>query len=141
MTVEPLRPGERALAVGLRVHPSQERFIASNRASLDEAARGDHCVPLLVRAGGEPVGFAMHARDPDDGRRWIYRLMIDARFQGRGLGRAALAALLERLAGEPAVIVGVHPDNHPALRLYRKAGFRPTGEIIGGETILIRDAQ
>jgi diamine N-acetyltransferase len=141
VTVAPLRPEERDLAQALAVHPDHARFVATNRASLDEAAHGGHCVPMLVRAGGAPVGFAMHALDPDDGQRWIYRLMIDARFQRRGLGRAALAALLDHLAHEPRVVIGVHPDNHPALGLYRQAGFRPTGETIGGETILARDRQ
>jgi diamine N-acetyltransferase len=140
VTVAPLRPGEHAVALALRPHPHQAGFVASVRASLEEAARNPACVPLLIRAGGTPVGFAMHALDPDDGNRWIYRLLIDARHQRRGYGRAALFRLVALLAGTDAcIMIGVHPANHAASRLYEAAGFRPTGQVIDGETIMRLD--
>ena len=45
--------------------------------------------------------------------------------QGRGVGRAFLAALLDDLAA-PRVHVSTARANEPALRLYRGAGFRET---------------
>ncbi|OCP38696.1 GNAT family N-acetyltransferase [Ensifer sp. LC163] len=91
---------------------------------------------------GQPVGFAMYALDPDDGNHWIYRLMIDARNQGKGFGRKALAAVVETMATIPgcdAIYLGVYPDNTRAHALYRRFGFRETGQIIGGETVLRLD--
>jgi diamine N-acetyltransferase len=44
--------------------------------------------PLVVMAGGEAVGFGLWGCDPDTGRYYIMRMMIDAAHQGKGLGRA-----------------------------------------------------
>lgn len=70
----------------LLVSGEQKSFVVSNGDSLDEAEDNPGCVPLIIRAQGLPVGFAMYALDEDDGNYWIYRLMIDARFQGKGYG-------------------------------------------------------
>lgn len=68
---------------------------------------------------------------PPEGRLWLDRLLIDARFQGRGYGRAALEALLERLPEYPEkdVYLSVIEGNDVATWLYEQYGFR----FIGGE--------
>ena len=61
------------------------------------------------------------------GRLWLDRLLIDRRFQGRGYGRAALAALLERLEREyhkKRIYLSVVEANRPAAALYESFGFR-----------------
>lgn len=138
ITVTPLQPQDHTAVLALSVAPDQDDLIASNADSLDEAAERPECVPLLIRAAGEPVGFAMYALDPDDGQYWIYRLMIDQRFQGRGHGGAALAAIVALLAGRldcSRVIISYHPENVRAAALYRRFGFRETGEVFAGETV------
>nr|WP_225778363.1 GNAT family N-acetyltransferase [Pseudomonas sp. Marseille-Q3773] len=127
----------------LRVRDEQSEFIASNTESLEQAADSPWCEPLAVRAqhSGEMVGFLMHALDPDENSRWIYRLMIDHQHQGRGYGRAALRALLaylQQLPGGPGVALGVAPENIGARRLYAGEGFVETGEVIDGELIMRR---
>lgn len=142
ISLTPISPDQQDAVRRLAVAPEQADFVASNAESLAEAAQRPECVPLAIHAGQELVGFAVYALDPDDGRHWIYRLMIDARFQGRGHGGAALAALLELMAGLPGcslVKLGVAPANHRAARLYERLGFRPNGEIIDGETILVHE--
>ena len=65
------------------------------------------------------------------GRLWLDRLLIDRRFQGRGYGQAALAALLERLEREyhkKRIYLSVVEANRPAAALYESFGFRFTGE-------------
>ncbi|MTW16416.1 GNAT family N-acetyltransferase [Rhodoplanes serenus] len=139
ITVEPLDPADHARVISLRPHPHQAAFVASNAESLEDAADNPACVPLIIRAAGEPVGFAMYALDEDDGNYWIYRLMIDARVQGRGYGRAAVIRIVEMLSRIPGcdrVVLGVKPDNERARRLYEAVGFRPTGEIIDGEIVM-----
>ena len=46
-------------AFGLKVHPGQERFVASNAVSIAQAHFHPEAWFRLVRAGGVPVGFAM----------------------------------------------------------------------------------
>ena len=123
----------------LRVSEDQSSFVASNEDSLDEAEDNPACVPLIIRAEGEPVGFAMYALDEDDGNYWIYRLMIDARAQGRGYGRAALMQIIRTIAEHPdcsCVVLGVKPENERARRLYENVGFRITGDVIDGEVVM-----
>ncbi|MEN5248835.1 GNAT family N-acetyltransferase [Brucella pseudintermedia] len=139
VTLEPVRPTDYQQVTALHPHPHQQDFVASNEESLEDAEENPACVPLLIRAGGEPVGFAMYALDEDDGNYWIYRLMIDARHQGKGYGRAALKqllALLSELPDCPFVILGLQPGNDGAQRLYEQTGFRMTGEVICGERIM-----
>ena len=82
----------------------------------------------------------MYALDPDDGNYWIYRLMIDARFQGRGFGTAALqaiVALMRTLPGCSSIVLGVVPANAGAARLYRRGGFKERGDELDGETVMV----
>lgn len=126
----------------LTVDESQTDFIASNDESLEELAERPECVGFAVMAEGQPVGFAMYALDPDDGNHWICRLMIDISHQGKGFGGKALAALVKTMAAIPgceAIYLGVYPDNTRAQALYQRFGFRETGQIIGGETVLRLD--
>jgi putative acetyltransferase len=56
-------------------------------------------------------------------------MMVSERFQGRGVGRELLGALVA-LADELAltrVELGVYPDNERALRIYERAGFEHEG--------------
>ncbi|PUA43498.1 spermidine acetyltransferase [Pseudomonas protegens] len=132
---------EEAQCCALQVRDEQSDFIASNAESLEQADQSPWCEPLAVRAShsGELVGFLMHALDPDDNGRWIYRLMVDRRYQGMGYGRAALRALLaylRPLPGGPWVTLGVAPDNREARNLYASEGFLETGEVIDGELVM-----
>lgn len=134
-------PEEQAHCRSLRVQDDQFDFVATNAESLQEAAESPWCQPLAIRAAdsGEMVGFLMHALDPDENSRWIYRLMIDQQYQGRGYGRAALraaVALLRDLPGGPGVALGVVPENTGARQLYAAEGFVETGEIIGRELVM-----
>jgi len=126
----------------LEVAPAQQDFVASNEDSIEEADDGDHCVPFAIYADNQPVGFTMYALDPDDDNYWIYRLMIDQRYQRRGYGRQALLQMLKLMATLPGcghVTLSVVPDNETAMALYRAVGFRATGEIIGGEVVFRHD--
>ncbi|HWV22428.1 MAG TPA: GNAT family N-acetyltransferase [Devosia sp.] len=129
----------RASALALRPKPDQQQFVATNERSLQQAVQSPSCIPFLILAGTQPVGFAMYALDPDDGNYWIYRLMIDGDFQGRGYGTRALAAMTDMMfetTGCPFITLGVAPENVTAIKLYERAGFRDAGFEIDGEMIM-----
>ena len=55
--------------------------------------------PFAIYADKKLVGFCMFsfapkAKDPDD-RYWLWRFMIDKRYQGRGYGQAALKEIIK----------------------------------------------
>ena len=121
----------------LTVRPGQQRFVNAVTHYLCLCAYGDTWHPLAVTRGGAVVGFVMWAAD-DDASRWIGGLVIDARHQGQGLGRAVVRQLRERLIAEPGcpnVALSYEPDNTVARGLYRSMGFRETGETEDTELV------
>jgi diamine N-acetyltransferase len=127
----------------------QTDFVASNVFSLAQAAyqRQPHLIPLGVYDSDTMVGFVMYAdpaSPPDElGRTWIYRVMIGQDYQGKGYGRAAMVALLDRMraATPPPRLIALdfHEDNHVAAQLYESLGFERTGEQEGHEVVAMLD--
>ena len=92
----------------------------------------------LTDADGVMVGFTMLAYAPESADDyWLYHFFIDQRFQGRGYGALALDQLLALIRTRHprchAVQLTTHPQNQRAQRLYTRAGFRATGELLDGE--------
>ncbi len=141
MTVE-LRPVTAANwreCVGLRTTDAQADFVATNVISLAQAYVEPYWIPEAIYGDGPMVGFVMHGRDPDDDEApWVLRLMVDARFQGRGYGREAMRQVIERYRATPdtpVLAISYEPENVVAAKLYAQLGFRETGEVIEGETV------
>jgi diamine N-acetyltransferase len=138
--------------IELSVAPEQQGFVASNLQSLADAyVWREAAEPYAVYSGDELVGFALlfpFAGDADESipepgtelGMVLVRLMIDARFQGRGYGRDALEAIVENVRdrGLPTVRLSVVPENEQALEFYRRNGFTETGAIDGGEIVMER---
>ncbi|MFY7958834.1 MAG: GNAT family N-acetyltransferase [Elsteraceae bacterium] len=123
----------------LRVRPDQRDFVATNLSSLIQAWSDRSAHALAIYNGARMVGFALVAFEPHERVWWICRLMIDRDAQGLGFGRGAMMQILERLKRAPGcdrVLIGHHPANAPAQRLYLSLGFRPTGRRLGIEEIL-----
>jgi diamine N-acetyltransferase len=139
IVLEPVGRGNLDAVLALRTSADQRRFVADNAISLALAYAQPECVPRAVRVGPGLVGFVMWALDREDHCPWIYRLMIDRRRQGRGYGRATLAAATERIRAswptERRLRLGVHPENVAAITLYRSAGFVERG-MMGNEILM-----
>jgi diamine N-acetyltransferase len=85
----------------------------------------------------------MYGHVPADGRCWIIGLIVDARRQRQGIGRAALELLLARMeaeSGGASLLLTVNPENVAAIRLYEAFGFRDTGRRQHDEMIMRRAA-
>jgi diamine N-acetyltransferase len=119
----------------LDVGPDQQGFVASNSNSIAEAYFEPKAWFRAIYAGEEPAGFAMVWRDPEEQTFYIWRFMVDARFQSKGVGRRALELLLDeaRADGVPEVTLSVVPGPGSALAFYERCGFVATGEMHGGE--------
>ncbi|RDI99199.1 GNAT family N-acetyltransferase [Dyella solisilvae] len=136
----PLRPA--LLALG--VHDEQYAFVGRVADSLADAESCEGSEPMAVLCDGEPIGFyrvEKHARtlagvDFEHPTLGLRSFFIDARWQGRGLGRLALMAAMRDMAlRHPMardVALTVNLRNAPGLALYLRAGFRETGGLYHG---------
>lgn len=122
----------RAVAA-LETAPHQRGLVAENALTLAEAALyGEIAVCRAVEHDGVLVGFVALALE--EGKPpWIWRLMVDHRRQGEGLGRAAVALAIElarELRPEAREIRLSHVvrayDPGP---FYERLGFTYTGEV------------
>lgn len=85
---------------------------------------------------GAPVGKAGFHGAPDERGMVEIGYAVDPAHRRRGYARAALEALLERAASEPAarvVRLTISPLNQPSLELIRPYGFREVGMQIDEE--------
>jgi diamine N-acetyltransferase len=125
--------------VRLSVGEAQKNFVASNMFSLAEAKADRVSNPYAIYADEQIVGFIMYDFNPEENRGYVSRLMVDARFQGKGYGRAAMAEVVDRLKRVPGIRdiqTSFHPENHVAEALYASLGFARTGEVVDGEIVV-----
>jgi GNAT superfamily N-acetyltransferase len=108
-----------------------ERFLEPLPDIVRVVQRGAAHTLVGIEAAGTLAGFyVVHPDRRDRACWWLGWLAIDVRWQGAGLGRAAMAAAMARLAriaGCRRIRLLVAHDNAPALRLYNRAGFQVTG--------------
>lgn len=119
----------------LAVSEEQRGFLDSAVGILARGYVYRNCRPKLFAMvhDGAPVGLAF-VRDMDEEPACyeLQQFMIDARFQNRGFGTAALAQILFLLREEgkyPCVEVCVKEHDAPALHVYHKLGFADTGYV------------
>jgi diamine N-acetyltransferase len=131
----------------LAVAPGQDRFVAGVTDSLIEAAETPGACPWYrgVYDGESPVGFVMISDNiPPDrteylGPYFLWRLLIDARFQRLGYGRAVLDLIVEYVRVRPGaeILFTSHvPGEGGPLDFYLKYGFTLTGDVFDGEPVL-----
>ena len=140
----------REAVVALRVASPQKAFIPEVEESLAEARETPEGNPWFraVYADDLPVGFVMLSWDvePDPpriiGPWFLWRLLIDERYQGRGYGREAvrLVADVAREHGASALLTSHALGVGSPGPFYRRIGFVPTGaRDERGEIILVLD--
>lgn len=144
LSLEPVDAGSWRAVYDVAPRPDQSRWVSPVARYLALCAYGQQWQPLTIRVDDDVVGFVMWAVD-DDGSHWIGGLVIDAGCQGRGHGRAALLALLERFAASgqegyrrAGAALSYDPDNAVARELYRSLGFVETGEREDDEVVARR---
>jgi diamine N-acetyltransferase len=123
------------LVTALDVAPEQRGLVQPNAVSIAEAYFEPKAWFRAIYCGEEPAGFVMVFRDRDERVFYIWRFMVDARYQGRGIGRRALELLLDeaKADGVTEVKLSVVPGDRGAMGFYERFGFRPTGVEEGGQ--------
>ena len=127
----------------LRVAPAQERLVATNAESIAEAYFSrDVAWFRAVYMGDTPVGFVMLADDPAEGRYYLWRFMIDARYQRTGVGRRALEMVFDDVRTRPGakfLYTSCVPGEGSPGPFYEKMGFAYTGDEDEGELVMRRE--
>lgn len=90
----------------------------------------DHLVSLLLLDSNAPIAYG-HI-DPENGINWL-GIAVAKTHQGRGLGKMMISELIRRsqLLGLKTITLSVDNDNHRAIALYEKVGFRKDKESSG----------
>ncbi len=130
MTVVQLRDiateADRAAVLTLRRGPGQERYLGSMESHFEDAVTDARACPRMwsVHDGDLLVGFVMisdgipaerlAADDDIVGPYFLWRLLIDERFQGRGYGAATIDAVVAYLRTRPDAEVAPGPAARPA---------------------------
>ena len=130
----------------LSVAENQQGFVAPNAVSLAEALFSDEAWYRAVYDNEELVGFVMLSDEslkkapPAEPNIGLWRLMIDQRYQRRGIGREVMRLVLEYVRSRP----GIHyfytsyvPGPGGPGPFYLGLGFEPNGEVEDGEVVLL----
>ncbi|OAA74252.1 GCN5- N-acetyltransferase [Cordyceps fumosorosea ARSEF 2679] len=103
--------------IDLDTHPHQRGNVSTNARSLCEAHYSPDAWVRAIYAGDALVGFLMMSIWEPDAWASIWRFMIDARFQGRGCGAAAIRAAAAHVRAA-----------HPEMRTLRLMSAGPGGK-------------
>lgn len=136
----------RCAVEALSVSPLQEQFVASVAESLVEAVEesGGRAIYWAIYAEDVPVGFVMISDEVDGPGyipQYLWRLLIDQRYQGRGYGSAALGLIVDYFRGRPGVEViwtSCGEGDGGPLGFYERFGFEQTGDRVFDDEILLR---
>jgi diamine N-acetyltransferase len=127
----------------LAVAPAQRRFVSTVRASMREAAAEPDARALnwAIYDDELPVGFVMIADDvgsPEYIAHFLWKLLIDERYQRRGLGTAALDLIVAffRGRGVGEIRTSAGQGEGSPIAFYERYGFTRTGQLHGNEIML-----
>ncbi|MFC4784860.1 GNAT family N-acetyltransferase [Nocardioides sp. MAHUQ-72] len=150
LSLREITEDNRAAVESLAVTEDQTHYVASVTESLAEAAELPDAKPWYraLYADDEPVGFVMisdgiSVDNPEYlGPYYLWRLLVDFRFQGRGYGTAALDLVVEHVRSRPdarVLLVSHVVGPRSPGPFYERYGFRPTGHVHEGEPVLELD--
>lgn len=127
--------------LSLDVASHQQAFVATNAVSIAQAYFEEKAWFRAIYADETPVGFLMLYDDVETAEYFLWRFMIDARYQGLGFGRQAMGLLFAHVRSRPGAtelyVSHAEGDGDPG-GFYRKLGFGYTGEMDGGERVMKR---
>jgi len=126
----------------LKVKEDQRRFVATNAASIAQAHFCKQAWFRAIYAGQRPVGFVMLYIDRKKADYGVWRFMIDARYQRKGLGTRAMLQVIElvkNLPGAKTLSLSHGPGRGNPSPFYKTFGFVHTGELNEGEKVMKLD--
>lgn len=126
----------------LELLEEQTHYMEPNAISIVQSKFEPTLKPYAIYFEEKVVGFLMFnsVKEELDGY-WVYRIMVDKKFQGKGIGKAATELMIAEISQLPdakRIVVGYHPDNKGAHYLYSSLGFVDHGDRFGKEMAVIK---
>lgn len=150
VSLREVTPANRHAVEQVSVSPEQSNYVSSVTESFVDAAEAPEAAPRYwaLYAGEEVVGFVMISDGISEGHPellgpyYLWRLLVDSRWQGRGLGRAALDLVVDYLRTHrpdaTELLTSVSPGTVASPRgFYEAYGFTATGAVADGEDVLV----
>ncbi len=120
----------------LEVDQAQKHLVAPNAISIAQAYFEPKAWFRAIYADETPVGFVMLYDDPDEPHYFLWRFMIDARYQKLGFGKRAMDLVIDYVRTRPGakeLSLSCHPGEDGPEPFYRRYGFILTGRMLGDE--------
>lgn len=117
----------------LEVAPKDQRRVASVEYSLAQAwlyRDSEVLFPYAVKSGQLTVGFLLLSYQPMENSYYIWRLLIDQKYQNQSFGKEVIRQVLQRARDDQQchkVTVNYVIGNHKMLYILEKFGFQPVG--------------
>lgn len=117
----------------LEVAPKDQRRVASVEYSLAQAwlyRDSEDLFPYAVKSGQLTVGFLLLSYHPMENSYYIWRLLIDQKYQNQRFGKEVIRQVLQRARDDQQchkVTVNYVIGNHKMRYILEKFGFQPVG--------------
>jgi len=154
VTLVEITPDNHEAVLAVRVAPEQEKFVGTVHAALADAVAYPEAMPwyraVYARSDQDeraiPVGFVMiswnvESQPPEIIGPWfLWKLIIDERYQRRGYGAAVIRQIADVLRAEGAteLLTSYTPGEGGPGGFYERVGFVPTGELDQDGEIIMR---
>lgn len=124
----------------LNVSEHQKKFVAPNSVSIAQAYFSDYAWFRAIAYDGLFVGFVMLHDEPEKPEYFLWRFMIDEKYQGNGFGKRALELLVDYVKKRPdatELYTSCVPGEGSPSKFYEKFGFVETGEKEENEDVYL----
>lgn len=122
--------------IKLDVAADQKDLVAPNSVSIAQAAHTTNRWERAIYADDEPVGYVLLSENRTKPRYYLWRYMIDHRYQRMGFGRSAMELVIEYVRTLPnatEMYVTYVPVDRGPRDFYARLGFQDTGVDHEGE--------
>lgn len=122
----------------LKVTEAQNRFVAPVAVSIAQAYFEPKAWFRAIYADETAVGFVMIYDNPDEHEYFLWRFLIDSKYQRFGFGKQAIQLLVDHVRTRPnaaELLVSYVPEKDGPGPFYQKLGFEATGEFEGDEEV------
>ncbi|MEG0275457.1 MAG: GNAT family N-acetyltransferase [Coprobacillus sp.] len=127
----------------MKIKQHQQSYIETIEECLKESDDLSLWRPVGIYHDNQLIGFAMFGlwNENNEERVWLDRFLIDEGYQGQGLGRRSLEAIVDYIMNIyqcHRIYLSLYQDNQEAYHLYKSYGFIETKEKdVHGENIMV----